>query len=87
MQKIVAAPLRAGWNDLWEGDWRRVACGCQCGGYQEPRRFRPSRQCESSQKDALVYLAQDAGKRVFCYANAAVRKQDQSDSVLRLVAC
>ena len=37
------------------------------------------------QKGVLAFLAQDAGKRVFCYANAAVRKQDQNDEVLRFV--
>lgn len=37
------------------------------------------------QKGVLAFLAQDAQKRVFCYANAAVRKQDQNDEVLRFV--
>lgn len=37
------------------------------------------------QKGVLAFLAQDAQKRVFCYANAAVRKEDQNDEVLRFV--
>jgi hypothetical protein len=37
------------------------------------------------QKGVLAFLAQDAGKRVFCYANAAVRKENQNDEVLRFV--
>lgn len=37
------------------------------------------------QKGVLAFLAQDAGKRVFCYANAAVRKEQQNDEVLRFV--
>jgi Transposase DDE domain len=37
------------------------------------------------QKGVLAFLAQDAGKRVFCYANAAVRKEDQNDEILRFV--
>jgi len=37
------------------------------------------------QKGVLAFLAQDAQKRVFCYANAAVRKQDQNDEILRFV--
>jgi hypothetical protein len=37
------------------------------------------------QKGVLAFLAQDADKRVFCYANAAVRKEDQNDEILRFV--
>jgi hypothetical protein len=35
------------------------------------------------QKGILAFLAQDAGTRVFCYANASVRKPDQNDEILR----
>lgn len=35
------------------------------------------------QKGILAFLAQDADTRVFCYANAKVRKQDQNDEILR----
>ena len=37
------------------------------------------------QKGVLVFVAQDAETRVFCYANAGVRKQDQNDEILALV--
>jgi len=37
----------------------------------------------SRQKGVLAFLAQDADTRVFCYANAEVRKAEQSDEVLR----
>jgi len=37
------------------------------------------------QKGILAFLAQDADKRVFCYANAEVRKDEQSDEILRFV--
>lgn len=37
------------------------------------------------QKGVLAFLVQDADKRVFCYANAAVRKEDQNDEVVRFV--
>jgi transposase len=37
------------------------------------------------QKGVLAFLAQDAGTRVFCYANAEVRKQSQNDEILRFV--
>ena len=37
------------------------------------------------QKGILAFLAQDAGTRVFCYANAQLRKEDQNDEVLRFV--
>jgi len=37
------------------------------------------------QKGVLAFLAQDADKRVFCYANAAVRKETQNDEILRFV--
>jgi len=37
------------------------------------------------QKGVLAFLAQDAGKRVFCYGNAAVRKEDQNDEILRFI--
>ncbi|MGH9480018.1 MAG: hypothetical protein ACRD6B_00890 [Bryobacteraceae bacterium] len=37
------------------------------------------------QKGLLAFLAQDAGRRVFCYANAEIRKQDQADEILRFV--
>lgn len=35
------------------------------------------------QKGILAFLAQDASNRVFCYANANVRKSDQNDEILR----
>jgi hypothetical protein len=38
------------------------------------------------QKGLLAFLAQDATTRVFCYANAELRKEQQSDEVLQFVA-
>jgi len=35
------------------------------------------------QKGVLAFLAQDAERHVFCYANAGIRKADQADQVLR----
>jgi hypothetical protein len=37
------------------------------------------------QKGVLAFLAQDADTRVFCYANAAVRKDQQNDEILAFV--
>jgi hypothetical protein len=37
------------------------------------------------QKGVLAFLAQDAATRVFCYANAGVRKQKQNDEILAFV--
>lgn len=37
------------------------------------------------QKGVLAFLAQDVDRRVFCYANADIRKQDQADEILRFV--
>jgi Transposase DDE domain len=37
------------------------------------------------QKGVLAFLAQDADTRVFCYANAELRKAEQCDEVLRFV--
>lgn len=37
------------------------------------------------QKGLLAFLAQDADTRVFCYANAEVRKVDQNDEIFRFV--
>lgn len=37
------------------------------------------------QKGLLAFLAQDAGTRVFCYANGQLRKETQTDEVLRFV--
>jgi hypothetical protein len=37
------------------------------------------------QKGILAFLAHDADRRVFCYANAQVRKSDQNDEILRFV--
>jgi transposase len=37
------------------------------------------------QKGILAFLAQDADHRVFCYANANVRKKDQPDEILRFI--
>jgi hypothetical protein len=37
------------------------------------------------QKGVLAFLAQDAGTRVFCYAHADLRKDEQNDEVLRFV--
>src|SRR3954451_15182321 len=38
------------------------------------------------QKGVLAFLAQDAERRVFCYANADLRKERQNDEVLQFVA-
>ena len=38
------------------------------------------------QKGVLAFLAQDAKTRVFCYANARVRKDDQADEILRFAS-
>ena len=38
------------------------------------------------QKGILAFLAQDAATRVFCYANGQLRKDTQTDEVLRFVA-
>jgi hypothetical protein len=38
------------------------------------------------QKGVLAFLAHDADTRVFCYARADLRKQDQADAVLQFVA-
>ena len=37
------------------------------------------------QKGVLAFLAQDADTRVFCYANAGVRKNEQNDEILAFV--
>ena len=37
------------------------------------------------QKGVLAFLAQDADTRVFCYANAHLRKADQNDEILRFI--
>ena len=37
------------------------------------------------QKGMLAFLAQDADTRVFCYANAELRKDQQNDEILRFV--
>src|SRR6478609_9729865 len=37
------------------------------------------------QKGVLAFLARDAEKRVFCYARADIRKQDQADEVLNFI--
>jgi hypothetical protein len=37
------------------------------------------------QKGILAFLAHDAGKRVFCYANGQLRKDEQNDEILRFV--
>jgi hypothetical protein len=38
------------------------------------------------QKGMLAFLAQDADQRVFCYANAEIRKAEQNDEIMRFVA-
>jgi transposase len=38
------------------------------------------------QKGILAFLAQDAGTRVFCYADADLRKDQQNDAILDFVA-
>lgn len=37
------------------------------------------------QKGLLAFVAQDASTRVFCYANAELRKADQADEILRFI--
>ena len=39
-----------------------------------------------SQKGVLAFLAHDAERRVFCYANGQLRKDEQNDEILRFVA-
>jgi hypothetical protein len=38
------------------------------------------------QKGILAFLAQDADQRVFCYANAQLRKEQQPDEILNFIA-
>jgi transposase-like protein len=38
------------------------------------------------QKGVLAFLAHDADRKVFCYANGQLRKEDQNDEILRFVA-
>jgi hypothetical protein len=38
------------------------------------------------QKGVLAFVAQDATTRLFCYANAQLRKDEQADEILRFVA-
>ncbi len=38
------------------------------------------------QKGVLVFLALDADQKFFCYANAALRKNEQNDEILRFVS-
>jgi len=38
------------------------------------------------QKGILAFLAHDGVKKVFCYANGQLRKEDQNDEILRFVA-
>src|SRR5436305_3911772 len=42
-------------------------------------------QRSRSQKGVLAFLAQDAETRVFCYANAELRKDQRDDEILRFV--
>jgi len=37
------------------------------------------------QKGVLAFLAQDDGNKVFCYANADLRKSEQNDEILRFI--
>jgi hypothetical protein len=37
------------------------------------------------QKGLLAFLAEDADRRVFCYANAEIRKDEQNDEILSFV--
>lgn len=37
------------------------------------------------QKGVLGFLAQEEGQRVFCYANAEIRKEEQKDEVIKFV--
>ena len=37
------------------------------------------------QKGILAFLAQDADHKVFCYANAELRKSEQNDEILRFI--
>jgi hypothetical protein len=38
-----------------------------------------------SQKGILAFLAQDAGTRVFCYANGDLRREERDDEILRFI--
>jgi len=38
------------------------------------------------QKGMLAFLARDADRRVFCYANAQLRKSEQADAILQFVS-
>jgi len=51
--------------------------------HAEPRSKRVSPSGGRRQKGVLAFVVQDAETRVFRYANAKVRKEDQNDEILR----
>ena len=53
-----------------------------CPSYEKHYVSKRSRR----QKGLLAFLAQDGEERVFCYANADLRKAEQTDEILRFVA-
>ena len=56
-----------------------------CHGDDAPMEKHYVSKRSRRQKGVLAFLAQDAEPRVFCYANANIRREEQSDEILRFV--
>ncbi len=69
------------WGDSFDLDFHTIPFHGEDALLQEHYVSKRSRR----QKGVLAFVAQDALTRVFCYAQAGVRKEDQNDEVLRFV--
>jgi len=69
------------WGDSFDLDFHTIPFHGEDALLQEHYVSKRSRR----QKGVLAFVAQDALTRVFCYAQAGVRKEGQNDEVLRFV--
>lgn len=74
-------PLGLPWGQSFDLDFHTIPFHGEEALMQKHYVSKRSRR----QKGILAFLAQDAATRVFCYANAQLRKEDQNDEILRFV--
>ncbi len=77
----VVGRLGRGWGTSFDLDFHTIPFHGQDALIEKHYVSKRSRK----QKGILAFLAQDAERRVFCYANADVRKDQQNDEILSFV--
>jgi len=78
----VVGPLGLEWGTSFDLDFHTIPFHGEDALIEKHYVSKRSRR----QKGVLAFLAQDADRRVFCYANADLRKDQQNDEILQFVS-